>query len=170
MNEKKKYIVEGPVPKNGQELSSGGVRENGKMVEMFSNPVPYTQPGKKPVSSALSAVSVARTEPPMAKRYIAHTSFQNRATAVLRECALNFCHGIWLRVKPRLIAYASDEFDSYITEKLGRRQNDKTSTQPKPRRTTTKAEELLKQRENVSDTPKAVISNNVILFPCRQMS
>ena len=36
-----KYIVEAPEPKKGQEVSSGGIRENGKLATQFKNPVPY---------------------------------------------------------------------------------------------------------------------------------
>lgn len=41
-----KYIVEAPEPKKGQEVSSGGIRENGKLATQFKNPGsppgPYT--------------------------------------------------------------------------------------------------------------------------------
>ena len=39
----RKYIVEAPEPRNGQKLSSGGIRENGKMSYQFRNPVPYDE-------------------------------------------------------------------------------------------------------------------------------
>ena len=39
-----KYIVEAPEPKNGQKVSSGGIRENGKLASQFKNPVPYKEP------------------------------------------------------------------------------------------------------------------------------
>lgn len=34
-----KYIVEAPEPKKGQKVSSGGIRENGKLASQFKNPV-----------------------------------------------------------------------------------------------------------------------------------
>ena len=37
-----KYIVEAPEPEEGQKVSSGGIRENGKLVTQFKNPVPCT--------------------------------------------------------------------------------------------------------------------------------
>lgn len=40
----KKYIVEAPEPKRGQKLSSGGIRENGKIAVQFKNPHPYSEP------------------------------------------------------------------------------------------------------------------------------
>lgn len=36
-----KYIVEVPNPKKGQNVSSGGIRENGKLISQFKNPIPY---------------------------------------------------------------------------------------------------------------------------------
>ncbi len=39
-----KYIVEAPEPKKGQKVSSGGIRENGKLATQFKNPVPYKEP------------------------------------------------------------------------------------------------------------------------------
>ena len=43
-----KYIVEAPEPKNGQKVSSGGIRENGKLASQFKNPVPYKEPTLPP--------------------------------------------------------------------------------------------------------------------------
>ena len=39
-----KYIVEAPEPKKGQKISSGGIRENGKITAQYRNPVPYKEP------------------------------------------------------------------------------------------------------------------------------
>ncbi len=36
-----KYIVEVAEPKKGQKVSSGGLREKGKLAAQFKNPVPY---------------------------------------------------------------------------------------------------------------------------------
>ena len=38
------YIVDVNTPEPGQEVSSGGVRENGKIVTQYKNPRPYTEP------------------------------------------------------------------------------------------------------------------------------
>lgn len=43
-----KYIVEAPEPKKGQKVSSGGIRENGKLASQFKNPVPYKEPTQPP--------------------------------------------------------------------------------------------------------------------------
>ena len=43
-----KYIVEAPEPKRGQKVSSGGIRENGKLATQFKNPVPYIEPTLPP--------------------------------------------------------------------------------------------------------------------------
>ena len=40
----RKYIVEAPEPKAGQKVSTGGIREKGKMAVPFKNPVPYEEP------------------------------------------------------------------------------------------------------------------------------
>ena len=47
----KKYIVEAPEPKKGQTISSGGIRENGKMAAQFRNPIPYEEPVTSPMIS-----------------------------------------------------------------------------------------------------------------------
>lgn len=39
----RKYIVEAPEPKSGQKVSTGGIREKGKMTAQFKNPVPYEE-------------------------------------------------------------------------------------------------------------------------------
>lgn len=38
-----KYIVEAPELKDGQNASTGGIRENGKLTALFANPVPYEE-------------------------------------------------------------------------------------------------------------------------------
>lgn len=43
-----KYIVEAPEPKRGQKVSSGGIRENGRLASQFKNPVPYKEPTLPP--------------------------------------------------------------------------------------------------------------------------
>lgn len=43
-----KYIVEVPAPKEGQKVSTGGIRENGKMAAQFTNPIPYIAPEHHP--------------------------------------------------------------------------------------------------------------------------
>ena len=45
----KKFIVEVQDPENGQEVSSGGIREKGKLKAQFKNPVPYEEPSKIPM-------------------------------------------------------------------------------------------------------------------------
>lgn len=47
-----KYIVEAPEPKKGQKVSSGGIRENGKLATQFKNPVPYKEPKMPPAVTA----------------------------------------------------------------------------------------------------------------------
>ena len=47
-----KYIVEAPEPKKGQKVSSGGIRENGKLASQFKNPVPYKEPTLPPAAVA----------------------------------------------------------------------------------------------------------------------
>lgn len=44
-NKMRKYVVEAPEPKPGQKLSSGGIREKGKMVVVYKNPVPLEETG-----------------------------------------------------------------------------------------------------------------------------
>lgn len=39
-----KYIVDAPEVKVGEELSSGGIRRNGRIVAQYRNPTPYTEP------------------------------------------------------------------------------------------------------------------------------
>jgi hypothetical protein len=51
----KKYLVDGPELKDGQKLSSGGIRENGRIVKMYSNPVPYSE--KRESSSMVANVT-----------------------------------------------------------------------------------------------------------------
>ena len=55
----KKYIVEAEEPKEGQEVSTGGVRDKGKMVSQFKNPIPYEDPVPTPVNKNTDIVPSA---------------------------------------------------------------------------------------------------------------
>ena len=51
----KKFVVEVEEPKNGQIVSTGGVRDNGRMVAQFKNPVLYEEPDPTPAPITRSA-------------------------------------------------------------------------------------------------------------------
>lgn len=50
-----KFIVEIPEPHKGHIVSSGGIRENGRMVSQFKNPIPYEEPTFPPDVVALTS-------------------------------------------------------------------------------------------------------------------
>lgn len=49
------YIVNCEKLHNGQKLSSGGIRENGRLVSLFKDPTPYIPENPSPASSLFSA-------------------------------------------------------------------------------------------------------------------
>ena len=64
-----KYIVEAPEPKKGQKVSSGGIRENGKLATQFKNPVPYKEPTLPPtVVNRRANTELVRKEQARARR------------------------------------------------------------------------------------------------------
>lgn len=59
----RKYIVEAPAPKKGQTVSSGGIREKGKLSSQFKNPIPYTEPTQpSSVTTQKSTAKFGRTD------------------------------------------------------------------------------------------------------------
>jgi len=44
-----RYIVEAPRPTKGQVMSSGGLREKGRLVSQYKNPVPYNPQQEKQI-------------------------------------------------------------------------------------------------------------------------
>ena len=52
----KKYLVEVEEPKKGQVVSTGGVRDNGKMAAQFKNPIPYEEPSPAPVNKSTGII------------------------------------------------------------------------------------------------------------------
>ena len=66
----RKYIVEAPAPKKGQTVSSGGIREKGKLSSQFKNPIPYTEPTQpSSVTTQKSTVTLVHKEQAKAKRF-----------------------------------------------------------------------------------------------------
>lgn len=43
-----KVITEIPIPREGEKLSSGGLRKDGKIVAQYTNPEPYVEPSPSP--------------------------------------------------------------------------------------------------------------------------
>lgn len=66
----RKYIVEAPEPKKGQTVSSGGIREKGKLSSQFMNPIPYTGPTQaSSVNTQKSTMTLVHKEQAKAKKY-----------------------------------------------------------------------------------------------------
>ena len=98
-----KYIVEAPEPKKGQKVSSGGIRENGKLATQFKNPVPYKEPTLPPtVVNQRANTELVRKEQARALRnkagmYFLGLAWQEFGDPVLRsglhklrDAAINF--------------------------------------------------------------------------------
>lgn len=86
-----KYIVEAPAPKKGQKVSSGGIRENGKLASQFKNPVPYIEPTPPPaVVTQKSNTELIRKEQARARRneagmYLLGLAWQEFGEPLLRS-------------------------------------------------------------------------------------
>lgn len=72
-----KVIVEAPLPKKGQKLSSGGVRENGKITSQYKHPQRYIEPKKKSVVKPASNVYKEKV-----KTYVANEALDVIGTTV----------------------------------------------------------------------------------------
>ena len=86
-----KYIVEAPEPKKGQKVSSGGIRENGKLATQFKNPVPYKEPTMPPAVMAQKPnTELIRREQARARRneagmYLLSLAWQEFGEPLLRS-------------------------------------------------------------------------------------
>lgn len=86
-----KYIVEAPEPKKGQKVSSGGIRENGKLATQFKNPVPYKEPTLPPaVVTQKPNTELIRKEKSRARRneagmYLLSLAWQEFGEPLLRS-------------------------------------------------------------------------------------
>lgn len=58
----KKYIVEAPEPKDGQKVSSGGIRENGRLTVQFKNPVSYEEQVHLPSAVTSTLYNILQNE------------------------------------------------------------------------------------------------------------
>jgi len=86
-----KYIVEAPEPKKGQKVSSGGIRENGKLATQFKNPLPYKEPTMSPAVMAQKPnAELIRREQARARRneagmYLLSLAWQEFGEPLLRS-------------------------------------------------------------------------------------
>jgi hypothetical protein len=90
-NRMKKYIVEAPELKEGQKVSSGGIRENGKLAAQFKNPVPYKGPTLPPSvinqhpSSEIVRKNQARSQRKEVGMYLLGLTWQEFGEPLLRS-------------------------------------------------------------------------------------
>lgn len=109
----KKYIVEVEEPKEGQVISTGGVRANGKMAAQFKNPIPYEVP--KPTPTAIAIKSDTNAPVALKSAY----GIKERAKAEAMDFALDFgidmVKMVWYRWgKPILETKLSQAVDRYL--------------------------------------------------------
>lgn len=90
-NKIRKYIVEAPEPKKGQKVSSGGIRENGKLASQFKNPIPYEEPILPPavstqrLNSEINRKEQARTRRNEVGSYLLYLAWQEFGEPLLRS-------------------------------------------------------------------------------------
>ena len=86
-----KYIVEAPEPKKGQKVSSGGIRERGKLAAQFKNPVPYKSPtpnaivARRPSNTAIARKEQSRARLIEAGKYLFGIAWQELGEPVFRS-------------------------------------------------------------------------------------
>lgn len=98
----KKYIVEAEEPKEGEEVSTGGIRKNGKMASQFKNPVPYEEPALAPI--------VKKSE---------ESSLQNVPTYTLRDRMKDEAKGFAVNVGSNIMSMLWYRFGKpYLETKL----------------------------------------------------
>lgn len=156
MSEKKRYIVEASEPQDGQEISSGGVRKNGKMVEMFQNPVPYVE--QEQISSqTVKRVTNNCTNTVQTKSYRnanfpqrQRTPEAERLKSFAIDCLLDYASMFWDATKPLLRA----KINAFISVKL--------SSVPSKTTATTNAEEVTKESKLKTVSREPNTADNVI--------
>lgn len=107
----KKYIVEVKEPKNGQVVSTGGVRKNGKMESQFKNPVPYEEPKLTPVVGKADIVSTAKVS-----SYTMKDRIKNEAEELAVDVGRDLVSMLWCDfAKPFLKAKLNQTLDRLLT-------------------------------------------------------
>lgn len=87
----KRYIVEAPEPEKGQEASSGGIRDGGRMASQFKNPIPYEEPvlpptvRTQPTNGEVTRKEQARAFTDKAGRYLLGIAWQELGEPILRS-------------------------------------------------------------------------------------
>lgn len=105
-----KYIVDGPEANQGEKLSSGGVRKNGKMIEQFKNPVLYKEPEQQVID-----VENQNTRTSFAEAHPIFAFIANEIGDVVLE--------VWyLELKPYLKIVINEKIHNYLETKLNKRE------------------------------------------------
>lgn len=138
----RKYIVEAPEPKKCQKVSSGGIRENGKLVSQFKNPIPYEEPTFPPaVTTQSSHVSLIRQEQIMTRR---------------NETRMYFLNLVWQELGEPLLRSGLRKLGNTIINKIESPVNTHTQyiSSPEPKVIDIEADEI-----------KTVYDGKIIRFP-----
>ena len=98
-------------PKNGQVVSTGGVRKNGKMESQFKNPVPYEEPKLTPVVGKADIVSTAKVS-----SYTMKDRIKNEAEELAVDVGRVLVSMLWCDfAKPFLKAKLNQTLDRLLT-------------------------------------------------------
>ena len=142
-NTMQKFIVEAPVPKDGQEASSGGIRENGKIVAQFRNPVPCEGP----------------TLPPAVKQptYTRTNNLKDQAKDFAIDCSKDIIGMLWFEFgRPFIKAIIRNMSQKSVAAIKAQSQNKADSESPAPEIIDVEAEEI------------SYVDEKIIRFPSKK--
>lgn len=131
-----KVIVEAPLPKKGQKLSSGGVRENGKIASQYKHPQRYIETPKKSVVKPASSVYKEKV-----KAYVA-----NEALDVIGTTAHMAFDDVGKRVLHKWFQMAADRIIDAMTD-------DKPAKKTKSERPDEEVTKSSESQENIVHFP-----------------
>lgn len=104
-----KYIVEAPEVKNGEELSSGGIRRNGRIVAQYRNPTPYTEPEPQ-----LSLIPLEEQVSPFSAKHPVLSAIGENAKYELKDIG----YDLWqTEIKPNIKNFLKRKIHSVLTRK-----------------------------------------------------
>ena len=109
-----KYIVDAPEVKSGEELSSGGIRRNGRIVAQYRNPTPYNEPEPQ-----LALTPVGEQVEPFSVNHPILSAIDEEVKDELKDIA----YDLWqTEIKPYIKGFLKRKLHSVLTRKETRQE------------------------------------------------
>ena len=174
MGEKKKIVVEISDIEEGEKLSSGGKRNSGELVELYTNPIPYEEFEKALVKQrTLNEINRTHTDFNNQQNQTIFTLSTMQASSNIYKKQVNILlkrtlFNIWKRIEPDVVEWIGIKVDDFFAYRVLKQEKKKIVTTQNNQKSTT--ETTKKCLHQTITTAEPIDRDNIIPFQHKNVS